>query len=409
LYIVNPTTSTMLNRLLFSHQKPAQLIIAVFGTLVGLLLLLGALQLYNDFNAVLNGGDLNKPQFLVINKEVSVLNTLFGGQKGFTQEEFTKLKAVKGVRNVAPLTSSQFRVSVSMGDGAMKGMPGMATDFFFEAVPDNFIDVDADKWHWQEGDSIVPIILPRDYIKLYNFGFAPSQGLPQVTEGIVQLARFNINITDNTGRRIIFHGKLAAFSERINTILAPQSFIDYANEKFGGVKPGVNEPNRVIIECEGPATAELAEYFAQNGYETSAESLRNSKLNSFLRMIMYVLVGIGLVIIILAFTCFLLYSQLIVSKSTYELETLIRIGYSYKKLGMIYVKYYGIIYAGIFIVCIPALWFPHMWFKSLMEDLGFEIPSGLSTSVMITGLVFTILFLAVNSRSIFAGLKRLAK
>jgi hypothetical protein len=400
----------MLNRLLFSHQKPAQLIVAVFGALIGLLLLLGALQLYFDFRAVLNGsGDLSKPQYLVINKEVSVLNTFFGGQKGFSEDEFAKLKAVKGVRDVAPLTSSQFRVSVSMGQGGVKGIPGMSTDFFFEAVPGNFVDVDAEDWQWQEGDSLVPIILPRDYIKLYNFGFAPSQGLPQMTEGIVKLARFNINITDKNGRTVVYQGKLAAFSERINTILAPQSFIDYANEKFGGVKPGSTEPNRVIIECEGPATAELADYFAENGYETSAESLRNSKLNSILRVLMYIVVAVGLVIIVLAMFVFLLYSQLLVSKSNYELETLIRIGYNYKTLGKIYVKYYAIIYAGIFVVCIPALWLPKMWFQSYMSAKGFELPSGLSGTVLLTGLCFTILFLAVNAWSVFSGLKRLAK
>ncbi|MEO5643619.1 MAG: FtsX-like permease family protein [Bacteroidia bacterium] len=400
----------MLNRLLFAHQKPAQLIVAVFGALIGLLLLLGALQLYFDFRAVLNGNsDLSKPQYLVINKEVNLLNTLFGGQKGFTENEFASLREVKGVRDVAPLTSSQFPVSVSMGGGVMEGMPGMATEFFFEAVPDNFVDVDAEDWQWHEGDSLVPIILPRDYIKLYNFGFAPSQGLPQMTEGIVKLARFNINITDKSGRRIVYQGKLAAFSERINTILAPQSFIDFANEKFAAAKKGSIEPNRVIIQCEGPATAELADYFAENGYETSAEALRNSKLNSFLQVLMYIVVAVGLVIIILAMFVFLLYSQLLVSKSNYELETLIRIGYNYKTLGKIYVKYYAMIYAGIFVVCIPALWLPKMWFQSYMQAKGFELPPGLSSTVIVTGLCFTFLFLAVNTWSVFAGLKRLAK
>ncbi|CAN5323584.1 hypothetical protein BH09BAC5_BH09BAC5_26260 [soil metagenome] len=400
----------MLNRLLFSHQKPAPLIVAVFGALIGMLMLLASLQLYFDFQAVLSdNGDLSKPQYLVINKEVNMLNSLFGGQKGFTANEFEKLREVKGVKDVAPLTSSQFRVSVAMGDGGLKGMPGMSTDFFFEAVPDNFIDVDADKWNWREGDSLVTIILPRDYIKLYNFGFAPSQGLPQVTEGIVQLARFNINITDKAGKQYVFRGKLAGFSERINTILAPESFIDYANEKFAGIKAGVKEPSRVIIQCEGPATAEIAEYFSQNGYETSAESLRNSKLNSFLRVIMNILVGIGLVIILLAITVFLVYSQLVISKSTYEVETLTKIGYSYKKLAMIYVKYYAIIYSGIFVICIPALWFFKMWFKSYMADKGFELPSGLSFSVLLTGFIFTIVFLALNAFSVFTGLKKLAK
>lgn len=399
----------MLNRLLFSHQKPAQLLVAIFGALIGLLLLLGALQLYFDFRAMLSGSsDLNKPQYLVINKEVNLLNTLFGGQEGFSQKDISKLKKIKGVRNAAPLSSSQFSVSVSMGAGGMEGMPNMSTDLFFEAVPDNFIDVEGDRFHWTDGDSLVPIILPRDYIKLYNFGFAPSQGLPQVTEGIVRLARFNINIRSKEGRTL-FQGKLAGFSERINTILVPETFIDYANERFAGIKPGTKIPNRVIIECEGTATTELVDYFSENGYETSAEALRNSKLNSFLRVIMNVLVGIGSVILLLSLLGFLQYSQLLLSKSSYELETLIRIGYDYKKLGFNYLKYYSIIYAGIFFISVSALWIGKGFFTSYLKSKDFELPSGLSASVLICGFCFTLLFLVVNAFSVFGGLKKLAK
>jgi hypothetical protein len=400
----------MLNRLLFSHQKPVLIIAGTFGALVGFLLLLGALQLYFDIHAVLTGSsDMNQAQYLVINKEVNLLNTLFGGQKGFSENEIAQLKKIKGVQQAAALTSSRFKVSVSMGEGGMKGMPGMSTDFFFEAVPDNFVDVDADKWQWKEGDPVVPIILPRDYIKLYNFGFAPSQGLPQVTEGLVSLARFNINITGKDGQTITYVGKLAGFSERINTILAPQNFIDFANQKFAGVTPGITTPNRVIIQCEGPATTELVEYFTQNGYETSAESLRNSKLNSFLRIVMSVVILIGSVIILLSLLVFLLYSQLLVSKSSYELQTLIRIGHNYKKLGSKYMKYYSIIYAGIFLFSILVLFISKIYFASYMSGLGFTLPSGLSLTVIFWGFIFTLIFLGVNAYSIFSGLKKLAK
>ncbi len=399
----------MLNRLLFSHQRPAQLLVAVFGALVGFLLLLGALQLYFDFRAVLNGSsDMSQPQFLVINKEVNLLNTLFGGQKGFSPMEIEQLKKIKGVQNAAALTSSKFKVSVSMGANGMQGMPGMYTELFFESVPNEFIDVDQDNWKWTEGDSLVPIILPRDYIKLYNFGFAPAQGLPQVTESVVGLARFKITINGKNGDAV-YRGKLAGFSERINTILAPQSFIDYANEKFADVKPGSTAPSRVIIQCEGPATTELIDYFSSNGYETSAEALRNSKLNSFLRLVMNVLVAIGSVIILLSLLGFLQYSQLLVSKSSYELETLIRIGYGYRKLGMKYLKYYSIIYAGILCFSILILFLSKIYFASFMSAKGFDLPSGLSVSVIAWGFCFTLLFLAANAYSVFSGLKKLAK
>lgn len=400
----------MLNRLLFSHQRPIQLLVAIFGALVGFLLLLGAVQLYFDFSAVINGSsDMSQPQYLVINKEVNLLNTLFGGQKGFSENEIAQLKKIKGVQNAAALTASRFKVSVSMGEGGMKGMPGMSTDFFFEAVPDNFVDVDSDKWQWKEGDPVVPIILPRDYIKLYNFGFAPSQGLPQVTEGIVSLVSFDINITTKDGQHVVHKGKLAGFSERINTILAPQSFIDYANQKYAGISPGTTMPSRIIIQCEGPATTELIDYFTQNGYETSAEALRNSRLNSLLRIGTSIVVAVGSVVILLSLLVFLLYSQLLLSKSSYELQTLIRIGYDYRKLGKKYMKYYSIIYAGIFLFSISILFVVKLYFSAFMAGKGFPLPSGLSVSVVLWGFAFTLMFLGVNAYSIFNGLRKLAK
>jgi hypothetical protein len=357
---------------------------------------------------VLNrSGDLGKSQFLVVNKEVNLLNSLFGGQKGFSETEIAELEKIHGVRDAAGLTASRFKVSVSMGADGMPGIPGMQTDLFFEAVPDNFIDVDAAEWQWREGDSLVPIVIPRDYLKLYNFGFASTQGLPQVTEGLVGLARFNIKINGPKGSAV-FRGKLSGFSERINSILAPASFIDYANEKFAGEKPGDKAPSRVIIECEGAASSELIEYLSENDYETSADALRNSKYQSYLRVITTVVVIIGSVIIILALLCFLLYSQLLMSRSSYELETLIRIGYSYRRLGLRYIRYYALIYSGIFVFTIIVLWLMKAWFRSFMSKMTFELPPGLSATVLLYGLLFTSLFLAANYLVIMRNLRKLA-
>jgi hypothetical protein len=397
----------MINKLLFRHQKPTQLIVAVFGALFGMILLLGSLQLYFDFRAVMTGtSDINKPQYLVINKEVNMLNTLFGGQKGFSENEIGDLKKIKGVKNAAGLTASRFNVSVSMGSDGMQGIPGMYTQLFFEAVPDQFVDVDQNEWQWNETDSLVPIIVPRDYIKLYNFGFAPSQGLPQVTEGLVRMARFKISIEGPNGKAV-YRGKLAGFSERINSILAPQEFIDFANEKYAGVEAGSKDPNRVILECEGPATSELIDYFTENGYETSADAIRNSRLNFWLRTVMTIMVFIGGVIILLALLSFLLYSQLLLSRSSYELQTLIRLGYHYKTLGMRYVKYYSIIYAGILIFTLIVLWLIKIVFASWMNSNGFDVPGGLKFIVLLGGLGFTLLFVGLNSWSVMRGLKKL--
>ena len=400
----------MVKKLLFAHQKPLFLIAGILGSFVGIVLLLGSLQIYFDFDRLLNGsGDLNQPQYLVINKQVSVVNTLFGGQKGFSSEEIDELKATDGVMEVAPLTASRFKVGLSLGEeGGMQGIPGMYTDLFFESVPDEFVEVSKDKWQWDASDSVIPIIFPRDYIKLYNFGFAPTQKLPPLTEDMIGLATFKVILTTDKGR-IIYKGRVVGFTERINTILAPQSFVEYANKEFAGVEPGEFLPNRVIIRCKGPATIELVDKFSENGYEASEESLRNSKLSSALNIIMTICVVLGSIIIFLALMIFLLYAELVIAKSAYEIQTLIYIGYSPRKLIATYMKFYAIVFGLLMLAAMLTVYLMKLPVNNLATSKGFPLHSGIDASVGLTALGLLIFFLIYNYLSIRKNVVSLAK
>ena len=46
---------------------------------------------------------------------------------------------------------------------------------FFESVPDEYVDVSLENWHFDEDARVIPIIIPRNYLNLYNFGFAQSR------------------------------------------------------------------------------------------------------------------------------------------------------------------------------------------------------------------------------------------
>jgi hypothetical protein len=401
----------MVRKLLFSHQKLSFLIAGIVGSMAGIVLLLSSLQLYFDFDKVINGSsDLNAAQYFTINKQVSMLNTLFGGQKGFDADEIAQLEAIEGVEQVEPLTASHFKVGVSMDGNLMEGMPGlgMYTDMFFEAVPDDFIDVSQEEWKWEEGDSLIPIVVPKDYINLYNFGFAPTQNLPPVTEDMVGMLPLKVTLTTPKGK-INFHGKIVGLSERINTILAPQSFIDYANQNYANVAPGSQASNRVIIRSEGPATPQLIEYFEENGYETSEESLRNSKLNSVLNTIMTICVVIGTIIIFLALMVFILYSQLVIAKSSYEIQTLVFIGYSPRKLIATYMKYYFILFTGLIAAGLAGVFVLKLIAKSIAKEKGFNLQSGIDLNILILAFVLLAFFLIFNYLSVRKNVLSLAK
>lgn len=84
---------------------------------------------------------------------------------------------------------------------------------FFESVPDAFVDVSLDKWHFDEGTQTIPIIIPRNYLNLYNFGFAQSRNLPKLSEGVMGLIQMDINMRGN-GRVEQYKGNIVGFSNR---------------------------------------------------------------------------------------------------------------------------------------------------------------------------------------------------
>ena len=56
----------------------------------------------------------------------------------------------------------------------------------------SIVDVNLDKWEFDEYERVVPIIIPRNYLNLYNFGFAQSRSLPQLSEGVMGMVNLDI-------------------------------------------------------------------------------------------------------------------------------------------------------------------------------------------------------------------------
>lgn len=131
-------------------------------------------------------------------------------------------------------------------------------------MPDRFLDVGAENWDYKAGDRDIPIIIPRNYLNLYNYGFARSQGLPQISEGIFRRVSLGIEIAGN-GHREQFRGRIVGLSNRLNTILVPDAFIRWSNGRFGS--GAAKQPARIIVETDRPVDAAVTDYLARKGYE----------------------------------------------------------------------------------------------------------------------------------------------
>ena len=198
----------------------------------------------------------------------------------------------------------------------------MGTDMFFESVPDVFVD---NKWPvLPEGE--VPIILPRNYLALYNFGFAQSKNLPQLSEGVIAMVQMDIRLRGEGGVERWLKGRVVAFSTRLNTVLVPESFMQQTNAQLAPHTQ--SQPTRLIVEVKNPADDTIAAFMQDHGYELEDNSLEAGRATYFLKVVTAIVMGVGLLISALSFYILMLSIYLLVQKNAGKLQNLRLIGYS---------------------------------------------------------------------------------
>ena len=314
----------LLYRLLSRHLNAGQLAGFVLANLCGMTIVLAAVQFATDIIPMFTGSDsFMKPGQMVMAKHVSTVRTLTGKAPTFTQKEIADVRHQPFVSDVGTFTPSLFSVVATLG--SQKLGVEFSTEMFFEAVPDAFMDVDTSRWHWKEGDEEVPIVLPRNYLNLYNFGFASSQGLPALSESLVSMVKIRFILRGSAGRKDLT-GRVVAFSKKLNTILVPQTFMDEMNTTLSPERKP--EPSRLIVTVSNPADERIAEYLSNHSYETEADDAEAARTAHLLRIIISIVLVVGLIISALAFYVLLLSIFLLLQKNTEKIDTLLLIGYS---------------------------------------------------------------------------------
>jgi hypothetical protein len=334
----------LLYNILWKDHSRAHLLGAFLGTLAGFVLLLAGIQFYMDFKSVLDENrDLLDPEYIVINKKVDIGQTLGLTRVGFTEKEMEEIRAQPFADQVAPFLSNQFPVS---GYTENERFPDFYTELFFEAIPDEFIDVKSDDWQWDPEIGTIPVIIPQDYLNLYNFGFAPSQGLPQIPKGVLSMINFKIRLQgQGRGNFDDYQGRIVGFSNRVNSILVPLNFLEWANQKYGYFKK--SDPSQLILVSKDPTDPNIIRFLEEKGYDTIREKLKSSRMNIILKFIISFLVIVAAIIIGLAFLVFLLSLQLMISRSSDKIRRLNKLGFHYREISRPYILLLIILMAGI--------------------------------------------------------------
>ncbi|WP_300227127.1 ABC transporter permease [uncultured Bacteroides sp.] len=383
----------MLWKLLKQHISVAQLTGFFIANLCGMVIVMLGVQFYNDVSPVFNEEDsFIKKDYVVVTKKVSTLGSISGKNSAFSSYEVDNIKSQPFAVSVGKFQPARFKVSAGLSFAGMS----ISTAMFLESVPDNFVDVKADEWKYVEGQGEIPIIIPRNYLNLYNFGFARSRNLPQLSEGMIGMVSLNLYISGN-GMRDMKKGRIVGFSNKLNTILVPEDFMNAANSKYGDSNE--MEPSRVIIEVDNPADERIAHFFNDNGYETEDNKLDAGKITWFLKIAVGIVMAIGLVISALSFYILLLSIYLLLQKNTDKLENLILIGYSASSVSMPYQILTVAINFAVLVIAVFLLIVIRGMYSGVLSDMIQGIDDG---RIVVSCMVGVILFLFVSAYNIIA-------
>lgn len=393
---------TLVWKLLRQHISVPQFMGFVFANLFGMLIVLLGYQFYCDVLPVFTSQDsFMKADYIIVNKKIGAASTLSGRTSSFNGAEIDDFSSQKFVKKIGRFTSTEYKVDANMG---VNGQAVLSSELFFESVPDEFVDVPLKDWKYVEGSKEVPIILPRTYINMYNFGFAQSHSLPKIGEGLVGMIDFHIYIHGN-GHQDEFRGKVIGFSNRLNTILVPQNFMDWSNSYYAPNEK--SNPTRLIVEVSNPADESITKYFDNKGYEVDSDKLQSEKTTYFLRMIVTVVMAVGIVISILSFYILMLSIYLLVQKNTTKLENLLLIGYSPLRVAMPYELLTLSLNALVLIVALIIISFTRNYYMDVIETLFPQIDEGNMLPAILLGLILFVLVSLMNLIAIYRKIMRI--
>jgi len=329
--------------MLLKLQKRTLIISQIIGyaltLLIGVTIILITTQFFFDIKPLLfKQTNVFKSKSAIISKNISIFKTIDKNKIYFTNEEIIDLKNQPFIKNISNFNSATFKINAY--SKKTESVPVFYTDLFFESIPDKYLDVETDEWKWNNSLDFIPIIIPENYLNLYNFGFAESQGLPVLSKNTITQIEFNIQISGNHKSKD-YKSKIVGFSNKVNSILVPEEFLSWANQEYGRINE--NKISRILIEFNNPTDKTILKYFNENNYSINKDKLEFSKLVFFFKAALIFVFIIAIIIIVLSVSFVLLSLNLILQKNKELLLNLYNIGYSYKRIS----KFYQVIISSI--------------------------------------------------------------
>jgi hypothetical protein len=390
----------LLTRILWLRRSKWQFLMDGFAFVLGLGTMLIALEAWLKVNEGL-AAQKAKGQYLILNKKVSLVNTLGLATTTFDNREIAFVKRQPIFKQVGKVQSNQFQASIRATSYIR-----FYTMAFFESVSPGFLDANPEEFRWQPGQKELPIIVSQDFLNLYNFGFALSQGLPQVSREALKMVDFDVEINGSGGKEV-FQGKIVGFSERIASVLVPMTFMEWGNQTIAGKKD--TEASRLVVRVESTGDPKLAQFLKNNRLTTDQERMQMGKTGSVLTTVMQSLTLVGGIFMTLSLIMFAMNFRLILAEAAQDIRLLIELGYRHTRIGWNLLFYFVLFILILFGLSSLIVVEAHSWLMQTLEGQGLDIAqSTWPTTTLLAGLAFSMVIILLNGGLILKQLRQIA-
>ncbi len=380
-------------KLLRQHISGLQLLGFFLANLVGMLIVLFAVQFYRDVRPVFTQDEgLIPGDYIILSKRISAMG--LGNNASFTEREIKDIKEQSFCKRLGGFTASQYKVNCYAG---IDGVANFGTQMYFESVPDEYLDTKKEQWRWQEGNNFVPIILPKSYLTIYNFGFAQSRSLPKLSEGVISMIDMTLLLRGD-GKEHRLKGKVIGFTNRLNTILVPESFMQWSNQDLA---PNADTSStRLIMEVKNPTDPKINDYVQKKGYDIDEDKLQAGKTTYFLKIMTTVVACVGLLISLLSFFILMLSIYLLVQKNSKKFQTLMLLGYSSWKVSLPYQLLTILLNALVLLLALGLLYVVRHSYMNILWNIFPTMKEQSFLPAIILGLLLFLLVSVLNSIAI---------
>lgn len=387
----------MLKKVLFQNQDKAQLTIAVLGSIIGMLFLISSIHYLIRVNEFGKGEEILGPNTMIVQKKVSNSSSFNLTKTDFSIDEIERFKNEPFVADAQAVICNNFNVLLLTDD---KFVPKFSSDVFLQTVNSKFLDVPADKWKWNEGDTIVPIVMPRDFLVMLNT-FMSASGIPQVSEDLAKEIKFKLRISNEIKKDFVT-AKIVGFTNEIPSLLVPETFMKYANQKYATVKE--TKITNVMISSKEGEFGKMEKFLEERGLESRKSQVVIGKLKSIVSTLFVVLLLISFVTVLVSSLVLIQYMQLLIATNQYQIRTLLRLGYNPRKIILLFTKYLGFTFGMVSVLAFSMFVLEKILIDNLLEKGGITISHSISIismfSVFISFCIFVFISYLVARRKI---------